>query len=285
MTKILEMYGVSTRSNKVVDWENIVLQEYCPYLNRRCYKTRKSNPNVTIGTCTVTYGKEEKNVIICPARLLERRQIFIDCLHLLTLHEPGNELHIVPEISIPGGNVDFFLVSARKYEIRDFVGLELQTLDTTGTTWSDRQRFLYSQGFKVDTETLLTTYNRTFGMNWKMTAKTILMQVHHKVQTFEEINKHLVLVIQDHFMDYIKKEFQFSHLNQARLGDSAQFHVYGLQAAEDLSYHLELSSRFSTDANGIARGLGLQTSSKLEIEEIVGILKTKISERTRFTLS
>jgi len=42
-------------------------------------------------------------------------------------------------------------------------------------------------------------------MNWKMTAKTILMQVHHKVQTFEEINKHLVLVIQDHFMDYIKK--------------------------------------------------------------------------------
>jgi len=96
MTKILEMYGVSTRSNKVVDWENIVLQEYCPYLNRRCYKTRKSNPNVTIGTCTVTYGKEEKNVIICPARLLERRQIFIDCLHLLTLHEPGNELHIVP---------------------------------------------------------------------------------------------------------------------------------------------------------------------------------------------
>jgi hypothetical protein len=34
-------------------------------------------------------------------------------------------------------------------------------------------------------------------MNWKMTAKTILVQMHHKVETFEHINKKMVLVIQD----------------------------------------------------------------------------------------
>ena len=105
MTKILEMYGISTKSNNAVEWANIAQQGYCPYLGRKCYKTRKSNPNITIGTCTVTYGKEEKDVIICPARLLERRQIFTDCLHLLTLHEPGNELHIIPEVGIPGGSI------------------------------------------------------------------------------------------------------------------------------------------------------------------------------------
>lgn len=85
------------------------------------------------------YGKESKDIIICPHRLLERGQIFLDCIHLLTLHEPGNELHVIPNIAIPGGNVDYFLVSARNKEVRDFVGIELQTLDTTGTIWPDRQ--------------------------------------------------------------------------------------------------------------------------------------------------
>lgn len=50
------------------------------------------------------------------------------------------------------------------------------------------------------------------GMNWKMTAKTILMQLHHKVETFEHVNKHLALVIQDFFVDYMRKQFRFDHI-------------------------------------------------------------------------
>jgi hypothetical protein len=49
--------------------------------------------------------------VICPYRFLERRVIFADCLGLIR-HEAGDELHVVPEISIPGGSVDYFLVSA-----------------------------------------------------------------------------------------------------------------------------------------------------------------------------
>lgn len=122
-------------------------------------------------------------------------------------------------------------------------------------------------------------------MNWKMTAKTILVQLHHKVQTFEEINKHLVLVIQDHFMQYIKRAFRFDHLNNALVGDSAHFHIYRLQHQEESgAFRLELAARFSTDANGIAAGLGLQASHKMELEKIINILASKMSERTRFYL-
>lgn len=53
------------------------------------------------------HGKANKPIMICPRRLLERRQVFTDCLHLLTTHEPGNELHVVPEVTVPGGSVDF----------------------------------------------------------------------------------------------------------------------------------------------------------------------------------
>jgi len=285
MTNVLELYGVSTRSVADIDWGAIVEQEKCPYLQKKCIKIRKSRPDITIGTCSMLYGKESKEVIICPFRLLERRQVFTDCLHLLTLHEPGNELHIIPEVGIPGGNVDYFLVSTRNNEIKDFVGIELQTLDTTGTTWPDRQRFIREKGIAIDEDDTSTTSVKTFGMNWKMTAKTTLIQLHHKVQTFQEIDKHLVLVIQDHFMNYIKREFRFDHLNQARLGDSAHIHVYKMQQTDgDSPFRLELDVRFSTDANGVAQSLGLQTDSKMELEVVMKVLKAKLSERTLFTI-
>ncbi len=285
MTKVLELYGVSTRSDADTDWEAIVERERCPYLQKKCIKIRKSRPDITIGTCSMLYGKESKEIIICPFRLLERRQVFTDCLHLLTLHEPGNELHIIPEVSIPGGNVDYFLVSTRNNEIKDFVGIELQTLDTTGTTWPDRQRFIQEKGIILEEGDTSATSLKTFGMNWKMTAKTTLIQLHHKVQTFQEIDKHLVLVIQNHFMNYIKKEFRFDHLNQARLGDSAHIHVYSMQQADENSpFRLELDARFSTDANGVAESLGLQTDSKMELEAVIKVLKAKLSERTLFKL-
>ena len=109
MSKVLELFGALT-SEQERDWKEKVGHQNCPYLNRTCLKVRKSQPETSIGTCTVSYGKNEKPVLICPHRLLERKQIFIDCLHLLNTHEPGNELHIVPEISIPGGSVDYFLL-------------------------------------------------------------------------------------------------------------------------------------------------------------------------------
>lgn len=45
-------------------------------------------------------------------------------------------------MKIPGGNVDFFLISAKDGKVKDFLGIELQTLDTTGTIWPERQNLL-----------------------------------------------------------------------------------------------------------------------------------------------
>src|SRR5215213_6034191 len=145
MSKVEELFGHPS-SERGLNWNRIVNEQQCIYLNKKCYKVRKSNPEISIGTCTVCYGVENEPVIICPTRLIERRQIFIDCFHLLTNHEPGNELHIVSEVAIPGGSVDYFLVSVNAGKVRDFVGIELQTLDTTGTVFPERQRLLRELG-------------------------------------------------------------------------------------------------------------------------------------------
>lgn len=251
-------------------------------MGRRCLKNRKSEPEISIGTCTLAHGEERLPVVICPIRFRERQQIFFDCLHLLKNHEPGNEIHAIPEISVPGGSVDFFLVSARNGKVRDFVGLELQTLDTTGTVWPERQRFLAAAGLSVPKKDVDS--DKPFGMNWKMTAKTILVQLHHKIQTFEHLNKKLVLIIQDHLLAYMEKEFSFGHLASPALdGDPLHLHAYALKPGMG-EFKLNLATRKSTDAEGVATALGLQASAKVELRVIVAALEAKMSDLTRLRL-
>lgn len=280
MRKVLELYGVSTEAGES-NWNDVVQHQMCPYLKRRCTKIRKSTPDVTIGACSVSYSRDNKRIMVCPHRLLERRQVFLDCLHLLTLHEPGNELHVVSEVAIPGGSVDYCLVSVRDQRVVDFVGIELQTLDTTGTVWPARQRFLQRKKIAVDSHDVDST--KSFGMNWKMTAKTILIQLNHKIRTFENVHKHLVLVVQNHLVDYMQREFQFDHITSARLGDSLHIHSYALNQGDNFSFRLGLDNRYSTNADGVAQSLGLQADPNVALEHIVRLLQVKISPETLFT--
>lgn len=279
--KIIELFGRATSRPKATDWNAIVREQACPFLYKRCIKVRKSQPEISIGSCSVNHGHDQSPVVICPFRLIQRRQIFTDALHLLTLHEPGNELHVVPEVSIPGGNVDYVLVSACRGKPVDFVGIELQTLDTTGTVWPARQRFLASVGVAVKKSELKSS--KSFGMNWKMTAKTILVQLHHKIRTFEHVSKHLVLVIQDCLLGYMRREFSFGHLSAPpRAGDSMHFHAYTLELS-DGAYQLRMAERCSTDAAGIATSMGLQAHANVELDVIFTNLARKMSDRTLWT--
>jgi len=281
-TRIAEFFNFSTK-NENVNWNEVLTAQHCGYLNKKCIKVRKSEPNISIGTCTVEYGKENNGVIICPHRLIEKRQIFIDCIHLLTLHEPGNEIHVISEVSIPGGSVDYFLVSVRDKKVVDFVGIELQTLDTTGTVWPERQRFLTDLNILEEPEEGYG--DKPYGMNWKMTAKTILVQLHHKIGTFEHLSKHLVLVLQDHLLNYMKKEFSFSHINTVpKVGDPMHFHSYKLELGNDQNYHIKLNERLSTDSSGLASAMGLKAEAKVELEMIIKTLEAKISDNTRLTI-
>ena len=280
MSKIVELYGVPTESN--TDWPAIIAAQQCPFLDRKCLKNRKSKPELTIGSCTVAASKHRAKVMICPFRLLERRQIFTDCIHLLTLHEPGNELHIVPELNVPGGSIDYCLVSVRGGKPIDFVGIELQTLDTTGTVWPERQRFAHQYGLRVKNSN--RTSLKPFGLNWKMTAKTVLVQLHHKIQTFEHVSKRLVLVAQDYLFDYMEREFSFEHLKAARLGDPMHFHSYSLAAGADGDLRLQLAERLSTDSEGIAACLGLQAEANVELEDILNQLEAKVSAHTLMSM-
>jgi Restriction endonuclease NotI len=279
MTKVAEIYGVPAFQR--TDWPSIAEAQRCPFLERKCLKNRKSEPDVTIGTCLMHYGRPPQPIVICPHRLLDRGQIFTDCLHLLSQHEPGNELRILSELTVPGGSVDHCLVSVRDGKPRDFVAIEIQTLDTTGTVWPERQRFLSQQGVAVTAAEIQSA--KPFGMNWKMTAKTTLMQLNHKVATFERIGKRLVLVLQHELLDYMRRVFAFQHVVGQRDGDAMQFHAYELRS-ETSTYGLRLKQRVSTDAGGVAECLGLQANASVDLVTILHQIEARLPQSTLLTI-
>ena len=61
------------------------------------------------------------------------------------------------------------------------------------------------------------------------------------------------------------------------------FHAYDLN--NDVgSYRLRLADRKSTDAEGIAACLGLESEARIELEEIIEKLESKVSDTTLMTL-
>ena len=77
----------------------------------------------------------------------------------------------------------------------------------------------------------------------------------------------------------MQREFYFQHIQEARLGDPMQFHSYEL-LAETGSYRIQLNKRWSTDANGIAQCLSLQTSPRVELEAMLRQIENKLPQST-----
>lgn len=279
MSTVVELFGRNTR-DRDIDWPGVVSAQTCPFTDKACYKVRKSSPDVSIGTCTVEFGRAAEPVVICPTRLIDRGTIFEDCVPLLLRHEEGDELHVVPEVRIPGGSVDYMLVSVRDGSVVDFVGIEIQTVDTTGTVWPARQRTLADLGVPRTDDA--ENSSNGFAMNWKMSAKTILMQMHHKAMTFEHLGRKLVLVVQDRFLDYMSGEFRFGHFSDpADPADPVHLHAYSVAVSDSGLSPLVLAHRTSTDATGIQNSLDIQAEMRIEFPEIAATLTAKVSDVNR----
>ena len=61
-------------------------------------------------------------------------------------------------------------------------------------------------------------------------------------------------------------------------------HAYRLTIDATQNYTLRMNERISTDSTGIARCLGLQAQAKIELELVVRLLESKISDKTLFIL-
>ena len=255
MAEITELFGqnVDAKDQSKMDWKATVEDEHCPFTNKICIKSGHKKHKIKLGTCMVTIKKHNTPLILCPQRFLHNQTIFKDCVKLMDKHQPDNEIRLIPEFKIPGGKVDFILQSVKNDKVMDFIGIEFQAISTTGTLLNRRYELL--QQLKLIDDYDPSINNGGFGINWKHISKTILPQMNHKVHTFENLGKKLVLVVQKELFQYFQTEFNFSHLSSpANMSHPMHYYVYRVVEKND-EYVMELDTHHSTTAKGAGKCL------------------------------
>jgi hypothetical protein len=239
----------------------------CPFRGGTCIKQRKSDSQKTIGTCIV--GVEGKPQLICPVRMRETNQVFTDLAYLLD--GDVSQLMVIPEIKLGAlGNVDFLVAGLDDAgEVVDFIGLELQTNDTTGSgpLYDARNDFFAGQ--------LKSSYK--FGLNWKMTTKLVLKQTLDKSAVFAAWKKRYVWAMQDTLLERMRGYADMSGFAAADPSAHEVFvHAYEVLPGKP-RYRLQLKERVGTDLEGVA----LANAAPLEIkDEILERLQVVLQEQS-----
>lgn len=278
MNGVSELFGINVSFLSQQDKKSVENQS-CPYTKKECSKMRKSYPQEKIGVCSVKY--RSKDVVICPNRFLEDNTIFKDCVPLLSKTQIDDEIFVIPEVVLPEGQIDFILSLTNKKTIENFVGVEVQSVDTTGSVWDERQKLLIEHGLIKKTSPLV---GKTYGLNWKMTVKTILVQMLHKCRIFEKLNKHLVLVIQKSLFNYMLENFNLTDINIDDKNGFIHLHIYDL-VNENNSLKLTLFAKKRTNSATIERCIPPSNNKKSDLSSIKKILESRVNKaNTSFLL-
>lgn len=260
----LELYGYPTDEPPPPETQT------CPFLGSKCIKQRKSDPTLTIGTCIV--GFDGKPQLICPIRMRANdQQVIRDVAHLLK----GDvaEVLVVPEITIRDfGNVDFTIAGLdAEGHVTDFVGIEFQTNDTTGSAWQAREDFFAGQ--------LQASY--PYGLNWKMTTKLVLIQTLNKAAVFSKWGKKYVWAMQDTLLDRIKTYADMSEFHTEADEDEVLFYAYEVFRGP-VRYEMRLVERIGSDLEGVAKANAPRTEIAEDIlETFEAVLEREALSATR----
>lgn len=266
----VEFYGYfhSDDSPKAVESRD---NEWCPYLDTRCKKRRKSDNEITIGTCSVGYKKrgvsEYSPHVICPHRF-EVDEVFSE-IRPLFVNE--GEFFRVPEIPLLGTSIDYVAGKRNEFgEVIDFAGVEIQALDTTGSVWPYREA--YFDGENMD------GVDGTYGINWAMSiTKTMMQQAWKKGHVFKDWGENLIFLLQDVSLDYLRLNTNTSALNKARKDDPVHFYSYSLNYNYGSGgYHWELDEKVSSDMEGISQ---MMDASEDDVPPTKDEFRRKIAER------
>jgi hypothetical protein len=106
-------------------------KHWCPFVDKVCYKQSRLI-DFPFGVCSAHFGKGD--IAICPRRFLENHTVFMD----IALHhfKSTHDLLVFSEVRVSKiGSFDFVMVKHKpmSMEIDDFVAIEFQTGQTTGT--------------------------------------------------------------------------------------------------------------------------------------------------------
>jgi len=180
----------------------------CPFSGSTCQKKAKRK---SLPVCSVYVGSTP--VAVCPKRLLQA-PILEDVIKLCWKSKAPRraDCELVGEVKMEGfGNVDFTAISRKSDgSIHEFVSVEVQAIDTTGSYYPAFQALKNRKDLKV---------KPTYGLNYDNVYKRYVTQLIRKGYYHHHWGTRIVGVMQDVVFDDIRSRYQF--LTTKNLADPA----------------------------------------------------------------
>lgn len=202
-------------------------KHWCPFVDEKCAK-RSRLIDYPMGVCSVQYGEEV--VALSPRRFLQDNIVFYD----IADHYFGtrSDLLVFPEVSIPGarnlGVFDYVMLKHKPLssEIEDFVALELQTGQTTGTGSLVKAFEDFMQGVKVERASY------SFGLNLADIWKRTFIQILTKGIVMERWGHKIYWIIQEPIYQDFLDRYSLHSMTYDQ-ADNTVFAIYDLRREEN----------------------------------------------------
>jgi len=262
----------------------------CPFQgNKECMKITKTPPVEIIGCCTAGLPNPNRRgsfdaVITCPKRFLQNDTIFKDISSHIFNRMPYashiSEVKVFSELGTPAPHnrlIDLTMVPFNKAgEVLDYLVIELQATATgsTGPIVPARNEF-----FGFSKTPFRQSYD--FGTNIKMSCKTILEQILHKVPLFTNWKRKTLLIVQDTFLIHLKECYNFSAFTNFDLNHDFFIFSYSLDK-QSYGFKIALKSKLSGLANDVERCILPNPTTIMGTSQLENEFKEKFFDREPF---
>ena len=292
---IVEIFGHSP-TDLSADTRALWKEGKCPFINGPCIKFNHDK-SIVYGTCSVT--SPDGNVVICPNRFYADdyqpiRHVAIDAfdegLPFFRLDQFDPDSHGIDgcvvalgkgsggEVKVGSVSMDWILVYVREKRIIEFVGIEVQSMDTTGNyrdAWSAYKD--YEEGTsRADIP------SSEHGLNWANVHKRLVPQLIRKGVVYSRSKfaaKGMYFIVPDEVYDKFEAVVgELEQLEEPQPG-TLSIHTYTLGPSpgesdiRELVLERELRVDMGEFAGRFIQGFGLPSGEDLDqaIQDTLGI--------------
>ncbi len=246
----------------------------CPFVDKKCYKQSRL-VSIPFGVCSVHYHDED--IAVCPRRFLDEGKIFYDLA--LTHFSSIDNILVFSEVRLPNtGSFDFVMVKHKplSIEIEDFIVIEFQTGQTTGTG-------ALVQGFKDFLNGESIAYrNYGFGLNLYDIWKRTFTQVLNKGIILENWGQSIYWVVQEPVYKYFEDRYNLGNIG-AGTKYSTNFAIYNMVSSEE-KFELVLSRMTSATIDQLFSAFRNNPDIPSK-DEFTGMLQSKIEAEMHLKLN
>ncbi len=252
------------------------LDYQCPFISSQCTK-RSQRFAGPYPVCSVFHGKgdNKKLMCVCPKRFFQAsfmQKVIETCW-------PGTKPErpvVVHEVKMENfGNVDFVIadVDEEKKHVKQFISVELQAVDITGTVEPAFQAVVNSEQVREK--------GFSYGINWENVRKRYITQLINKGFFHHHWQSKIVAVIQDALYVNLRSKIKFDELDPKSDTSNIVFMLYDfakvLNDDGTFKYEIEYKRAVGTSHNSLMTAALYKTPpSKRKFEDrILSVLNKK----------